>query len=228
MPLIGTIPTKSKMPYRVQSSRSEKAVLQPGRKVAPRCSWAQTSASKSITLLETIKSTSVASYVRVGRLLHVITAAELVMFYLFYSNLPITFTEGFELGLVFRWLLLSLFTTLPILGQLDARSRFQNYKQIKDQLLLYGFDERILRPTLKSRCLRDAALVAADELGYGDRCRAHFFSCGYRWYHLVPDFVFQSPQFLLSRYFWRTTFFVSGYRPRFRRFEFPGTAEFSS
>lgn len=171
------------------------------------------------TLSETIRPSTIASYAKVGRLLHIMTAAELVMFFLFCANLPISFSEGFGLGLIFRWISLSLIATLPILGQLDARSRYQNYKQIKDQLLLYGFDIRILRPTLKSRCLRDAALVAADELGHGGRCRAHFLSCGYRWYHLLPDFVFHSPQFLLSRYFWRTTFFVSGYRPRFRGLE---------
>jgi len=179
---------------------------------------------KRATVWEIIMSSPVASYAKAGRLLHVMTAAELVMLCIFCSNLPVPFAEGLGPGSTFKWTLLSVLATLPILGQLDARSRYQNYKQIKDQLLLWGFDERILRPTLKSRCLRDAALAAADELGYGSRCRAHFLSCGYSWYHLLPDFVFRSPQLLLSGYFWRTTFFVSGYHPRFRGFESPGTA----
>ena len=76
---------------------------------------------------------------------------------------------------------------------------------------MHGFDLRILKPARKSRCQRDAIQVAAEELGYGIICKTYFRSFGYRWYHLLPEFVFQKPQFLLSKYFWRTTFFTPFY-----------------
>ncbi|MEA3476655.1 MAG: hypothetical protein U9R60_00620 [Bacteroidota bacterium] len=102
----------------------------------------------------------------------------------------------------------------PVSAQLDARSRFQNYKQLKDQIYLNGYQERILKPVLKSRCQRDAAKVAANELGYIKECTQYFKSYGYRWYHLIPDWFFRKPHFLLSKYFFRTTFFAQYYNPR--------------
>jgi hypothetical protein len=101
----------------------------------------------------------------------------------------------------------------PLFAQLDARSRFQDYKKIKDQLYRYGFQERIIRPVLKSRCQRDAAMMAAIELGMGYEIREMYFYNGYRWYHILPDFFFTNPGFLLSKYFWRTTFFTKRYEP---------------
>ena len=152
--------------------------------------------------------------------MHMMTLIELGLLGVVFSILPLPSPESAGMGL-FKWKIVFFLVTLPILAQLDARSRYQNYKQIKDQLLVYGFDERILKPTLKSRCLRDAAQVAADEAGYADRCRNHFLSSGYRWYHLLPDFVFRSPQFLLTGYFWRTTFFVPRYRSRYGKLPAP-------
>lgn len=114
-----------------------------------------------------------------------------------------------------KYILISPFFVIPTLAQLDARSRFQNYKQIKDQLYHFGFNERIVRPVLKSRCQRDAAITAAEELGFGHECLDYFKGKGYRWYHLLPDFVFSRPQFLLTGVFWRTTFFMPAYKPRY-------------
>jgi hypothetical protein len=144
------------------------------------------------------------------------TAIELGLLWVAFSNLSLSASEGVGMGHVFKWKAVLWLGVLSILGQLDARSRYQNYKQIKDQLLQYGFDKRILRPALKSRCLRDAAQAAADDVGHGDRCRHHFLSCGYRWFHLLPDFAFRRPQFLLTAFFWRTTFFAPAYRSRYR------------
>lgn len=106
--------------------------------------------------------------------------------------------------------------SFPIFGQLDARSRFQNYKQIKDQIFIYGYDERIFKPVLKSRCQRDAAWLSAKELGYAKQCKSYFKSMGYRWYHLFPDFVFSKPEFLFTNYFWKTTFFTPRYVPKIK------------
>ncbi|MFI5135955.1 MAG: hypothetical protein ACHQD9_08890, partial [Chitinophagales bacterium] len=106
------------------------------------------------------------------------------------------------------------FFTNSILAELDARSRFQNYKQLKDHLYLNSYSERLLRTMRKSMCQRQAAIVAAEELGMGTACRSYFRSQSYHWYHIVPDFVFERPQFLLSKYFWLSTFFEPTYHPK--------------
>ncbi len=154
------------------------------------------------------------SYLRAGYFLHMITLAGLLLLFMASSHFSVSFTDGLNAGIVFKWVLLLFLAVLPLFSQLDARSRYQNYKQIKDQLFLYGFDRRIFKPVLKSRCQRDAALAAAEELGYGKSCRAYFRTGGYRWYHLAPDFLFQTPYLLLTRTFWRTTFFMPTYRPK--------------
>jgi hypothetical protein len=110
-----------------------------------------------------------------------------------------------------KYFFISVLIALPVFAQLDARSRYQNYKKIKYQLYVYGFDRRIFRPSLKSRCQRDAALVAAKEIGYHRQCRNYFRSAGYLWYHLLPDFVFQQPLFIFARHFWVSTFFAPTY-----------------
>jgi hypothetical protein len=115
---------------------------------------------------------------------------------------------------LFRLYIVCFVCSLPVLSQLDARSRYQNYKQIKDQIYFYGFNTKIVRPTIKSRCQRDAALLAAKELGFGEQCRQFFRLNGYRWYHIFPDFLFQRPDFLLTKYFWTTTFFSPTYIQR--------------
>ncbi len=153
-------------------------------------------------------------YLSVGKFLHIITIIELAIMFLAIPTLLKTDTphDLFLTGL--RYHAVAFLVSLPVFSQLDARSRFQNYKQIKDQIYLYGFDTRILKPVLKSRCQRDAALVSATELGCKKECTDYFKSYGYRWYHLIPDFVFTHPQFLFSKYFWLTTFFVKGYQPK--------------
>ena len=154
------------------------------------------------------------SYLRAGYFLHVMTLAELALLCMVFSHFSVSFADGLDAGIVFKLMFLSFLVVLPIFSQLDARSRDQSYKRLKDQLFLYGFDRRIFKPVLKSRCQRDAALAAVEELGHGETCRAYFRTCGYRWYHLAPDFLFQTPYFLLTRSFWRTTFFMPTYRPR--------------
>ena len=154
------------------------------------------------------------SYLGAAYLLHIITIAEVILLLILLNHL----TKGFSISLFTQSsldvVLFFFLCSYPISAQFDARSRFQNYKKIKDQIYLFGFHERILKPVLKSRCQRDAALIAATELGHGNKCRLFFKGRGYRWYHLLPDFVFTHPQFLLSRYFWLSTFFVSYYKPR--------------
>jgi hypothetical protein len=155
------------------------------------------------------------TYIRVGIILHVNTVLYLLLIKPFVDIGLDGFEQGFFCsGLWWSWLS-SFFLANAVLSQLDARSRWQNYKQIKDQLYGFGYRERIFKPVLKSSCQRQAALIAADELGYRAQVQVLFRSYGYRWYHIPPDFVLSHPQFLLSRHFWRTTFFAPTYHPRY-------------
>ncbi len=161
-----------------------------------------------------VKPSSPASYIRAGLFLHVMSLTELALLWMASSYFPIIGEKAVTAGNFSELIILSFLAALPLFSQLDARSRYQNYRQIKDQLFLYGFDKRIFKPVLKSRCQREAALAAAEELGYGDRCRAYFRTRGYRWYHLVPDFVLHAPGFFLTGAFWRRTFFMPTYQPK--------------
>ena len=139
-------------------------------------------------------------YLKVGYLLHIITVTELLFsFFLFYL-LDIPSWGANDVTLI-KIVALCLVVLLPLIAQLDARSRYQNYKLIKDHLYIHGFKTRILKPFLKSSCQRDAAKVAADELGMLSQCLQYFKSNGYRWYHLIPDIVLIKPSVLLTRNF---------------------------
>ena len=142
------------------------------------------------------------------------TISEIALLFVYLHYLTVGFSVDFFslplLTIVF-YLLLWMY---PFSAQLDARSRYQNYKQIKDQIYNFGYNTRILKPVLKSRCQRDAAATAAHELGLRNECRKYFKNHGYRWYHLLPDFVFTHPFFFFSGYFWKTTFFAPTYKAK--------------
>ena len=151
------------------------------------------------------------SYLRAGRLLHCITLAEMILLLFVGPGLLAAESDHWALTVRNKMILLFLLS-LPVLSQLDARCRYQNYKRVKEQLFQFGFDARILKPLIKSRCQRDAAWVAADELGYGRLCLSFYRARGYRWYHVLPDFLFSDPLFLASRQFWQSTFFLKTHR----------------
>lgn len=160
------------------------------------------------------KSKLIIRYIKVGKLLHFVALGALIVvtyFFLTLNNLD--YNE--EPSLWFTWLVLFIgFFNMCILAELDGYSRFQNYKQVKDQMFLNGFQERQLKPLLKSSCQREAAILAGDELGIGEKVRSYFFDKGYRWFHIIPDFVFNNQLFFFSTFFWRTTFFASYYQPK--------------
>jgi len=153
------------------------------------------------------------TYLSIGYLLHIMTIAELMLIFLagYFMGMKGSFVY---LPFSIRVIVLSMFMGYPVFAQLDAYSRFQNYRQLKDQFYFNGFQERILRPVLRSRCQRDAALVAANELGLGKECRKYFRLKGYKWYNLLPDFFFTRPDFIFTKFFWRTTFFTRKYHSK--------------
>jgi hypothetical protein len=153
-------------------------------------------------------------YLKVGRLLHFVSALAFTMAIFSFITLK---NMGFYSDIFswFMWLVtFIIFFNMCILAELDGYSRFQNYKQVKDQMFLNGYQERQLKPLLKSSCQREAALLAANELGYGKEVKSYFQRKGYRWYHIIPDFVIHNPLFFFSAFFWRTTFFTPHYEPK--------------
>src|ERR1044072_7066336 len=103
------------------------------------------------------------SYLKVGYFLHIITLIELSLFYFLFYFLDILSWLANDLTLL-KIMVLCPTVIMPLMAQLDARSRFQNYKLVKDRLYVYGFQPRILKPFLRSSCQRDAVKAAADEL----------------------------------------------------------------
>lgn len=89
---------------------------------------------------------------------------------------------------------------------LDGFSRFREYRRIKRMLQRRGWNKRVFLLVAGSRCQRDAALLAAMEMGLGQRARGLFRSLGYRWYHLFPDAVIRNPLMFLHPRFLRSSF----------------------
>jgi len=160
-----------------------------------------------------IARTSIISYLKAGYLLHLMALFEIILLsYLFYQmDIDQWITDG---NFFLRSAMLIPFALLPLLAQLDARSRYQNYKQLKDLLYRKGFQPRILKPFSKTRCQRCAAFVAAQELGMGENCKKYFYHLGYRWFHFFPDFIFSDPRYLICKDFWINTFFAKSYKSR--------------
>jgi len=160
-----------------------------------------------------IVARNIFSYLKAGRLLHLITFLELtISFCLFYfGDIFSWLSEG---NIPLKLTALSPVVGMPLFAQLDARSRYQNYKLVKDHLYMFGFQKRILKPFIKSRCQRDAARSAAGELGMTLKCKEYFKENGYKWYHLFPDAIFKKPSILSTRDFWVTTLFAETYHPK--------------
>lgn len=153
-------------------------------------------------------------YIIVGKLLHLIAFIALLLSVGF---LEITLMV-YEKSILLTWLygyFSYFFFGVFLFAQLDARSRYQNFKRLVDQLIDYGYNERLFKRLLHSRCQRDAAEAAGKMTGYFHEITGYFYQSGYRWYHIFPDFVFSKPKFLLTMHFWQTTFFVPNYKSRY-------------
>jgi hypothetical protein len=148
-----------------------------------------------------------AAYLRAGWMLHLFCISTFALFMV--CLLPLFDAEGWEL--LTYTLLSAFFFSVTVTTQLDAYSRYQNYKFIKDLFHEYGFRELLLRPFSRSKCQRDAVLEASTEPGFRADVNRYFYGKGYRWYHIVPSLLIENPLLLLTRGYWLTTFFVPRY-----------------
>ncbi len=155
-------------------------------------------------------------YLQTGYLLHLMAISSVVMFIVFGRMFLQLMEEGAGPGrLILTGYAGTYFFTLIFFSQLDARSRFQNYKMVKDKFFQYGFDARLLRPFVYSRCQRDAIGVAARELEFRNDWKALTRILGFRWYHLLPDIIIKKPWVLFSKTYWKKTLFVKTYHSKY-------------
>ena len=155
-------------------------------------------------------------FFQTGYLLHLVTVISLFMVFWFGDLLinNITF-KTLNLSLVFYGFLWGYFFTLVFFSQLDAFSRYQNYKMAKDKLFEYGFDARLLRPFVYSRCQRDAIAVAARDMNYTGEWEKLNYQLGFRWYHVLPRLVIKRPRILFTIDYWNKTLFVKHYQSKY-------------
>jgi hypothetical protein len=151
------------------------------------------------------------SYVKSTLLLQSFFLGCLYISYINFDALEGASKASFNLHLVLCLYFLSLvFTT-----QLDAYSRFQNYKMAKDLMHQYGFKKSLIKIFSKSRCQRDAFAEAARSLGYKKEIDRYFYSIGFRWYHILPTIILRKPLVLLTKEYWISTLFVSKYKSKY-------------
>ena len=86
---------------------------------------------------------------------------------------------------------------------------------VKDKFFEYGFDARLLKPFMYSRCQRDAIGVATRELKFHKEWKKLTYTLGFRWYHLLPTILLQSPHLLFTKNYWSKTLFVGTYHSKY-------------
>jgi len=151
-------------------------------------------------------------YLKVGQKLHMVSACSAAAFFLTGGRLLHAFEQGSGYGLLVYSIITGYGFILLFLAQMDAISRYQNYKRAKDQLYENGFKPRIVQLYMSSRCQRDAVKVAARDLGFHKELACYYETLGYRWFHLLPDFVFYKPFIICTRRYWQRTLFEKKYR----------------
>lgn len=153
----------------------------------------------------------IVTFLRTGRILHVFFLIALTLFFVSLNKLSTTEKLPFLL-----YCLLSMFLfSVAITTQLDAYSRYQNYKMVKDMIYKNGYRVLIIKPFSKSRCQRDAVTEAAFQLEIQSSVDQYFHSLGYRWYHIIPTLLIENPLLLFSKGYWYSTFFVPKYKSKY-------------
>jgi hypothetical protein len=155
-------------------------------------------------------------YLQAAYLLHLMGLASIVMTYFFTRQFLFLLRNDAELWkIILNGYATLYFFTLIFFSQFDARSRYQNYKMLKDKFFEYGFDARLLKPFIYSRCQRDAIAVAAREFEFEKELRKLTYASGFRWYHLLPTLIVRRPGVLFTREYWTKTLFVKTYSSKY-------------
>lgn len=155
-------------------------------------------------------------FLQTGYLLHLMGICSILLVYFFGRKVLMLRAEGEgTVSILINGFVCLYFFSLIIFSLLDARSRYQNYKMAKDRLYKYGFDARLLKPFIYSRCQRDAIAAAVGDLELRKEWTALKHKMGFRWYHLLPDMVIKNPWLLFTRDYWSKTLFVRKYNSKY-------------
>lgn len=123
---------------------------------------------------------------------------------------------GSDIILILFWASCLLFSFSHVfMVMMDAWSRFQNYKRVKDHLFQHGFSTQIAKHYGGSKCQRMALLAAAKELSMAKKVKDYYDNIGIKWYYFVPEFMIRDPLFPFRKHFWSRTFMEKYYKPKF-------------
>ncbi len=160
-----------------------------------------------------IKMNKFIRFIKVGYFLHVMAFIGIFLFFFgFLKILEWNESPNGYFNLIAYSLILYQGLSLPFFAELDALGRYQNYKQVKDKLFELGFDERLIKPFMYSKCQRDAVVIAAGDLSCKINVQEYFYRNGYRWYHVFPDVFLKNPLVLFQKTFWTKILFIKHYQ----------------
>lgn len=161
--------------------------------------------------ITTIRFNQLIRFIKVGGALHLMAFFGFLLFYVGFQRINILIEYPFNFEFLI-WIFITVigFSWIPF-AEFDALGRYQNYKQIKDLLFMYGFDSRLIKSFTSSKCQRNAALIASRDLGIDSEVKNYFYKAGYRWYHILPSDFVKNPYVLLKEGFWRRILFTKHY-----------------
>jgi hypothetical protein len=154
-------------------------------------------------------------FVKVSILLHIMSVGGLILLIGFGQCTLSALEQSHTLFFICYGYLSIVGIFLIFFAQMDALSRFQNYKQAKDLFFENGFQKRFVTIFANSRCQREAIKIAAQDMGIADELNRYFAILGYRWFHLIPNIVYSNPRILLTNRYWKKTLFVKPYTSKY-------------
>ncbi|WP_224489272.1 hypothetical protein [Robertkochia flava] len=158
----------------------------------------------------------VISYFRVGKLLYYSLFLFILESLFFFVLLTRSLEREAAWWVSAIWLVCFIFAFIHIfLVMADGWSRYQNYKRAKDLFYEHGYRDRIARLYIESKCQRNAALVAAEELGVRMEVEEYYRKRGVKWHHFIPYFMVRDPLFFFRKQFWNRTFLEKSYTPKY-------------
>ncbi len=150
-------------------------------------------------------------FIRIGSFLHIMGLVGIALFFTTFQLSLNEFQDHLYLQ-GYLWAIVSFgFFTVPFFSEFDAYGRYQNYKQIKDSIYEMGYDKRLIKQFMHSKCQRDAVIIAAEDLNCQREVKSFFYDQGYRRYHVLPDAFTKNPLVLFYTVFWKRILFTQKY-----------------
>lgn len=68
-----------------------------------------------------------------------------------------------------------------------AANSLNKYERLKKDLERFGWDERLIKPHIRTWCGRHIARIAAIDCGFRNEVDKYYSRKDYKWYHFKPD-----------------------------------------